>query len=284
MKQKQKIEKKYIWLGAILIISLLIAFLVYIVTTDRKLSVIESTIKDGTLFVANIAWTPIRFMQTKLRAIEDHEELYQKYVSLQERVDTIERLEAKNQELQKEIQELKQQLDLQATLSEEQVLNATVIERNVGFWYHTLTLDKGSKNGVEENMAVVTSHGLIGKVIKVSNFTSTVKLITSEDVNNKISVKIQVGESFVYGLLTGYDQKKKVYRVEGISENVTIEPGAMVTTTGLGEMFSSGILVGKVSGVTTDQFDLGMMVEVSTEVDFDNIGFVTILKRKAIGE
>ena len=284
MKQKQKIEKKYIWLGAILIISLLVAFLVYIITTDRKLSTIESTIKDGTLFIANITWSPIRFLQEKFRGIQDREELYQKYIALKEQVEMLNRLEAKNQELQKEIDELKQQLELNATLSEEQVLNATVIERNVGYWYHTITLDKGKKNGVEENMAVVTSKGLIGKIIKVSNFTSTVKLLTSEDIHNKISVKIQVGDSFVYGLLTGYNQEKKVYEVEGISENVTIEMGALVTTTGLGEMFSSGILVGKVSGVTTDQFDLGMMVEVSTDVDFDNIGFVTILKRKAIGE
>lgn len=280
---KQKIEKKYIWLGAILVVSILVAFLVHIVTTDRKLSFVESTIKDSTLFVANIVWTPVRFIQNKLNEMEEKNNLYEKYAALEERVETVERLEAKNQELQKEIDELKQQLELNATLSEEQVLNATVIERNVGYWYNTLTLDKGSKNGVEENMAVVTSRGLIGKVTKVSNFTSTVKLLTSEDINNKISVKIQVGDSFVYGLLTGYDREKKLFKVEGISENVTIETGALVTTTGLGEMFSSGILVGKVSGVTTDQFDLGMMVEVSTDVDFNNIGFVTILKREANG-
>ena len=81
--------------------------------------------------------------------------------------------------------------------------------------------------------------------------------------------------------MSGYDADKKVFIVEGIADNVEIEPGAIVTTTGLGSIYPSGILVGKVSGVTTDNFDLGKIIEVKSDVNFDNLSYVTILKREA---
>ena len=130
-------------------------------------------------------------------------------------------------------------------------------------------------------MPVIVSEGLIGKVTKVTNFNSTVKLITSDDVNNKTSVKIKVGEKFVYGLLSGYDQQKKTFIVEGISDNIEIPEGSLVTTTGMGDSFPSGIVVGKVKQVTTDNFDLAKTVEVTSSVDYDDLSFVTILKRAA---
>ena len=118
-----------------------------------------------------------------------------------------------------------------------------------------------------------------GKITKVTSFNSTVKLITSDDVNNKISVKIKVNDKYVYGLLSGYDKKKQTFIVEGISDNTEIPKDATVTTTGMGDSFPSGIVVGKVKRVTTDNFDLAKTVEVTSSVDYDDLSFVTILKR-----
>ena len=53
----------------------------------------------------------------------------------------------------------------------------------------------------------------------------------------------------------------------------------MVTTTGMGDIFPSGILIGTVKRVSTDNFDLARTVEVEPYVDFDDINYVTILKR-----
>ena len=175
---------------------------------------------------------------------------------------------------------MKKILDLNKTLSESEYLNATVINRDIGFWYDTITIDKGSKNGIEENMPVIVKEGLIGKVIKTSNYNSTVKLMTTSDANNKISVKIALEDKFVYGLLSGYNKENKTYTVEGISDNSEIKIGSTVTTTGMSDTFPSGIVVGKVKNITTDNFDLAKIIEVESEVNFESIDFVTVLKRK----
>ena len=117
---------------------------------------------------------------------------------------------------------------------------------------------------------------LVGKVISTTAFNSTVKLLTNEDRNNKISVKINIGEKYVYGLLTGYDSKKNRFIVEGIDQNVDIPIDSIVTTTGLGNLFPSGIMVGKVKNIENDNFDLAKIVEIESAVDFNDLSFVTI--------
>ena len=55
-------------------------------------------------------------------------------------------------------------------------LHATVIARNPDQWEEKIILNKGSAHGVEKNMAVMTSEGLIGKIILATPFTSEVEL------------------------------------------------------------------------------------------------------------
>ena len=129
-------------------------------------------------------------------------------------------------------------------------------------------------------MAVINNDGLIGIVTKTSKLNSTVKLLTTTDTNSKISVKIKVDEdNYIFGLLVGYDKDKKSFIIEGIAENTEIPISSMVTTTGLGNNFPSGILIGRVDKITKDNFDLARTVLVKSSVDFDNINYVTVLKK-----
>ena len=72
-------------------------------------------------------------------------------------------------------------------------------------------------------MAVVVNQGLIGKIVNASNFTSTVKLLSTDELSNKISVKIQLDDKSIYGLLVSYNKKKNIYMIEGISDNAEIK-------------------------------------------------------------
>lgn len=184
-------------------------------------------------------------------------------------------LNSKIKELEKEVEELKEALSLNSTLTETEYVNATTIYR----FHQTITVDKGSSSGILEGMPVVTKDGLIGKVIDVSKFTSTIQLLYDFS-NTKISVKIQVNDQFIYGLLSGYEKESNVFYVEGISNNIELEEGSMVTTTGMGDLFPSGLLIGTTKSVKKDHFDLTKTVEVQSNVTFEDIPVVTILKRK----
>ena len=281
MYEKKTINKKYIILIAVFVVALVLGITNAIIMNKENLSPFEKSIKDATLAVTKILYKPVNFVKDKMKEHSEKQDLYEKYKELEKKVKETDLIQSEKEELEREVENLKKTLELNQTLSESSYLNATVVNRNLGYWYNTITIDKGSYNGVEKDMPVIVSEGLIGKVTKVTNFNSTVKLITSDDVNNKTSVKIKVGDKFVYGLLSGYDKQKRTFIVEGISDNTEIPKDSVVTTTGMGDSFPSGIVVGKVKRVTTDNFDLAKTVEVTSNVDYDDLSFVTILKRKA---
>ncbi len=281
MYEKKTINKKYIILIAVFVVALVLGITNAIIMNKENLSPFEKSIKDATLAVTKILYKPVDFVKDKMKEHSEKQDLYEKYKELEKKVKETDLIQSEKEELEREVENLKKTLELNQTLSESSYLNATVVNRNLGYWYNTITIDKGSYNGVEKDMPVIVSEGLIGKVTKVTNFNSTVKLITSDDVNNKTSVKIKVGDKFVYGLLSGYDKQKRTFIVEGISDNTEIPKDSVVTTTGMGDSFPSGIVVGKVKRVTTDNFDLAKTVEVTSSVDYDDLSFVTILKRKA---
>lgn len=279
MYNKKRFDKRYLFIFVVVAIALVLVVLAISLNSDRDLSTIEKAIKDVGVVTLKVVSAPFNFIHDKIEEMIEKNDIYEKYKELQNKEEQIESIIAQNENLQDEIDSLKEALELNTILSDKVYLNATVVTRDIDYWYDELTIDKGSKNGIEKGMAVVTSKGLIGQITKVSNYSSTVKLLSNENMSDKISVKIKVGDDYVYGLISMYDQSTNTYTVEGISENVDIEEGADVVTTGMGTTFPSGLLIGTVEAVTTDNFDLSKVVEVKASVDFDDIDYVTVLKR-----
>jgi len=251
-------NKKIILVVIITLIFFLISF--FTIKDDRELIFIEKIIKDCTLFINEII-NPLKLIKNENLEIEK-------------------RYQAEIDNLKREIDYLRESLELNTILSDYEVINATVINRNLGYFYDTVTLDKGLNDGVKENMAVITSDGLIGKTIKVSNSTTTVKLLTSSTSKVGVSVGIKVGNNYVYGILVSYDEKDNYYTIKGITDVVNIEMGSSVTTTGMGDLFPSGLLIGEVIEITKDNFDLEAIIKVKPSINVNNIDYVKILERK----
>lgn len=275
-KNKKMIKIKYI-LITILAVVLIFVSIVFI-KDERKLNFIEKSTKDGILFISNIVLTPANFIKDKIIEYNEKDDLYSKYVELENKVNSYNTLLAEKKQLEHEIEELKQVLEINNLLSEKKVMNAVVVNRNLDYWHDTITIDKGSHDGVEEGMPVVVNEGVIGKITSVGNFNSTVKLMTSP-TNSKISIKIENEEEYVYGLLTSYDEKDNLYKIEGISHTINVSEGSLVTTTGLGDIFPSGLVIGHVTNAKADNYDLAQIIEVKPSVDFDYFSIVTIIKR-----
>ena len=280
MYNKKHFSKRYLFILAVVLIALILVVLAASLKEERDLNPVEKVAKDTITIVLKVVSAPFNFIQDRAEEMMEKNDLYEKYKKLKNKEEQVDSVISQNENLQNEIDKLKETLDLNTVLSDKVYLNATVISRNIGYWYDEITIDKGSKNGIEKGMAVVTPKGLIGQITKVSNYSSTVKLLSNENMSDKISVKIKVEEGYVYGLISKYDSKTNTYTVEGISENVDILKGANVVTTGMGTNFPSGLMVGKVKRVTTDNFDLSKVVEVEASVDFDDLDYVTVLKRK----
>lgn len=276
-KRKNNSKKKYII--AISIFVVIIFAIVVNLNPNRNLTFVEKAFKDSVLFVEKIIKYPFNYLNDVNNKRKEKKEMYNEYSRLKEQVESFDSLISEKQELEKQLSDLKKLMDINSNLNGYVPINATVINRNIDYFSQELTIDKGSNDGILEGMSVTVNSGLIGKIVKTTNFTSTVRLLTYENPPEKLSVKIKLEDKYVYGLLVGYNKDNQTYKIEGISENDDIEINSYVTTTGLGNNFPSGILIGKVSGVTTDSFDLTKIVEVKSDVDFNVLVYVRVLKR-----
>ena len=278
-KRRKKLEPKYIALIGIVMVITLIAVLSYSLKDNKKLTTFESIIKDVTTEVQKVVYLPFKNFGSMIKDYNSLKNVLKENKILKSNVEKIESLETENTELKKEIQELKKELKIDFVLSDYEHLNATVISRNSNTWFNNLTINKGSHNGIKEGMVVINSTGVIGKTTNVSTFTSDVKLITSTTTNNKISVTIASNDKKLTGIIDSYDYNTGFLKIEGISNTDNVSVGDTVYTSGLGGVFPSGILIGKVANVTTDVYDLSKIINVTPSAKFSDINYVTVLKR-----
>ena len=260
---------------------LILGILSYSLKKKEKLNTFETILKDGIVSIENVIFYPFRSLVNSVNDFKLLKDVKKENDILKKEIDKHESIIAENTELKRQLDALKQELNINYTLTDYDYVNATVTSRNINYWYNTITINKGSKDGIKVEMPVINSNGLLGKVINTTNYTSTVRLITTSDTNNKISVSIISDNEKLNGVINGYNFDTKTLLVEGISNTKTVRIGDFVYTSGLGGVFPSGILVGTVESITTDSYDLSKIINVKLSANFDDINFVSVLKRKS---
>ena len=254
-------NKKFIFLTIIIIVLLLIITFSF----NRNYLIIEKPFKDISTYINKVLIKPISLFSKEKGIDQSKSYVIQKN---------------KNESLEKEIDELKKELELNHTLTEYKGINATITSRNKAYWFNTMGIDKGSKSGIKKGHAVVTSEGLVGIVTKVSFYSSEIKLLTSNDKKFKISVLIKAGGQDNFGILNGYDKDNNQFIIKEVDKNANINVGDDVLTSGLGGLFPTGIYVGKVENIVNDKYDLSKTVFIKSNQDFNNIHYVTVLGDK----
>ncbi|MEH7417127.1 rod shape-determining protein MreC [Neobacillus drentensis] len=264
----------------ILLVSIivLVALIGFSLRERSKLTWPEQFVKDTTGWVQSLVSKPTNYVAGFFENLQDLTNTYEENKELKSRVEDLASLEAQVQELKNDNAELRDVLGEKKTLRDYEPLPATVIGRNPDRWHEMIIIDKGKLSGVKKNMAVVTANGLIGKVKSVTQFSSTVQLLSSMDPKNRISAIVQ-GKTNVYGLVEGYDSEKKLLQVKAIPSGAEIQKGQTVITSGLGDVFPKGLMIGKVVEVKQDQYGLNLTALVKPGADFYDIKTVIVTKR-----
>ena len=138
-------------------------------------------------------------------------------------------------------------------------------------------------DGVEKNMAVMTSRGLIGKIVIATPYTAEVELLYTNNENYRVSaIVLGKNNEEIHGLVEGYDVDRNELLLKRVDSKINLEVGSKVLSSGLGGVFPKGILIGEITEVTTDDFGLTKMAYVKPAADYSMLENVIIAKRKTI--
>lgn len=167
---------------------------------------------------------------------------------------------------------LRRLLDFKVTIQAETVAAQVVIHDLTG-WFQTLIVDKGFRDNIAPDMAVVNDEGVVGRVLDVSDRFARVLLIT--DPGSSVDAVIQ--RNRVRGVLSGKDASGCVLKY--VRGNVDVQAGDLVISSGKDGVFPKGLRLGVVQGVFKDPVDLFQKIEVRPLVRLSALEETLIIKR-----
>jgi rod shape-determining protein MreC len=170
-----------------------------------------------------------------------------------------------------EVQVLTALLDFASANPQNEYLAATVIGRDPSPFLHYVIINRGSEDGLRRGMPVVTDQGLVGKIAAVTANAARVQLITDPGILVNVVINPAKAEGVLSGSLTGD------ISLDLIPQDVAIQTGDLVLTSGLGGNYMPDILVGQVTGVRKRDYDLFQQASVQPVVDFNNLSIVLVI-------
>ena len=279
MNNRRKRRNKKIMIGVIVGVIFLsvIGFFV-----GRKQSRLEKTLSNSISMIEYyIVKKPLSFIGDIFNEYNDLKDVYDENKKLKTKLDSYANVEAENEILTTEIDKLKKITEIDYLPSDYQTKVATVQIRDQTNWNDEITIDLGSMNDIQEGMVVCDSKGMVGVVSKVTEISSTVSLITSENPSNQIPVMVVNGDQVVYGLLENYRVNSQKLNITLLSNIDKLEKGAKVYTSGLGGDGKSpkGIYIGKAKKLVTQSDGTTMTLTVKMAAQFKDLSYVSVVKK-----
>ena len=150
-------------------------------------------------------------------------------------------------------------------------ISATVIANSASTWFQSLTINKGTRQGIRKGMAVISPSGIVGQIWSVAPNGSKVLLVT--DHNSGVDVIAQ--RTRARGIVSGSLDRGPV--MEYVTRNENIRAGDRLITSGLDNIFPKGQLVGTVGKVQENSYGLFQDVSVRLAVDPERIEEVLVV-------
>jgi len=152
---------------------------------------------------------------------------------------------------------------------------ANVVMRDPANWWHTVQIDLGRRDGVREDLPVLTTDGLVGRVSTVSYTHAQVVLIS--DPNCKVSAVVENPAHDMGIISPGGPLDNSFVELSYLSGNATLQAGQNVITSGLGGVFPKGIPIGQIVDARPVEFGLYTEARVKLLVNLGSLEQVWVL-------
>lgn len=270
------------------LITLLVSFMIFIgilwfsFSNYGSAPYFQQVTSDMTAVLGRAFSTPVNAINNFFSDVNTLQDTFEENQRLKQEIDTIAENQAQLTTLKADNERLKEELELQVTLTDFTYLTGSVIARNPDMWIDQVVIDRGSSDGLEVGMSVMSNNGLAGRVTDVNPTSSKVTLLTTTDDTAVLtSAEIVLENETVFGVINGYDTNRNQLIMDQIIAESEIELGADVVTSGMGGLVPRGLLVGTVAEVTLDNHGLGQRVYIEPATNFKDIRYVTVINRQA---
>ena len=152
--------------------------------------------------------------------------------------------------------------------------SAKVINNSTNKRQNYITLDKGGINGIQSEMGVISSKGVVGIVKNVSNHFSSVMSVLHE--KNKLSAKIK--KSGYFGSLVWEGNNYRQAELKDIPNHVQLAVGDTIVTSGYSSIFPENILIGTIKEFELPKGNNFYNIKVAFAEDYKNISHVYIVR------
>jgi rod shape-determining protein MreC len=270
--------------------ALMIALIVFIAVMGfslgqrDRLSWPENFIGDSVTYVQQWFYKPAGYMAGLFEDIRTMREIYQENEVLRTTAARYARDRVTYNRIQLENERLKADLEFterQKRIYDYKYVIAHVVATSQDPLNPTIKINVGKTDGIEPDMAVVTTEGLVGLVSNVFPLYSTVMPVTQlneASLNAKAIAATAVGkEEESFGIVDHYDSNSGMLRMSKIPENDPLKEGDQIISSGFGYVFPFGLVIGTVESRQVGDFGLTHTALIKPAARFEKLTEVFVV-------
>ena len=153
-------------------------------------------------------------------------------------------------------------------------ISARVIGNSVQFRNNYFMIDKGYRNGIKKDMGVITSNGVVGIIVDVSeNYSSGISILHKD---SKISGRIKKNDQLVNISWDGWNYR--LGDLQHIPSHVNLVPGDTIITSGNSQIFPENIMIGTVEYIDEELENLFKKGKIRFSVDYNQLTYVYVVE------
>lgn len=199
----------------------------------------------------------------------ENEQLKNENTNLQKQIRDMEGLSSENGKL-------RQMLNLKNEQTSIEMMAASVSAKDPSNWFAGFTINRGEKDGIKKNQAVVNANReLIGQILEVSsNFAEVITILDSDS-----SIGAEIKRSSEIGIIEGDANLRYsgMCRLGYIPRDTDIRPGDFVETSGLGGVFPKGLLIGTVVEIYDENSTMSKAATIEPLADISKVNEVFVI-------
>lgn len=276
---RSRSSRKYRTIGWIIVVCLLPVAILYSSTkVDERSNLLSNILHKLSYpfqFVIMNCYRTVRdFVNNYIYLVE----LKRENLQLRRKLSELKGIQSRLTELQHENERLRKIIGFIENSNPHEFIVAKVISSSISPYFHTIKIDKGSRDGIRDYMPVVCPEGVVGRVLNTHGRTSDVLLLT--DTKSSIDVIFQRTRS--QAILKGMgDLRSMQLKAHYLGSREPVKVDDLTITSGMGGVYPKGLVVGRIVELLPSEYGLFKDAKIKMSAKLTELEEVLILKWRA---